>query len=302
MPSGLITFLQNNPNCLRADLFVITLPTGTVVYIAEGTWDITVPSGTPGWSGGTTTFSAGTAGRWTRGPITSDTGFSLSANSMTLKCVPQPGTHYPGTTTGILSAALNGLFDAAKVTAYTAYMPIGQYGVVTAGLETKFFGYVEKVNKINRVMVEFEVQDPLFLLNEKVPKRLIQSSCPWSFGDSNCNPPGGISAFTQNFTAASGSTQNILTPVSAFSQPAGYFTQGIVTCLTGNNAGLSQTVKLHASGTIQSVMPWLLPVAVGDTFKVVAGCDKTATTCDQKFANKSNFGGAIDVPVPDKAL
>jgi len=310
MPSSLITFLQANPNCIKADLFVIKLPTGTTIYLTEGQFNITVPSGTGGWPGATTTFVATTYGRWTRGAITSDASFNLSANSMTLTCVPTLSTVYPGTTTGILSAAFNGLFDAAAVNVYTAYMPLASYGNVSAGIETKFVGFVEKINKINRTMVEFEVQDPLFILNEKIPKRLIQSSCPWSFGDTNCNVAGGLAAFTQAFTAKTGSTKFTLIPVTAFTQAVGYFTQGVVTCTAGANAGLSATVKLHdASGNINVVLPWIFPIVAGDTFTVVVGCDKSATACKTRKTaagsavdNTIHFGGAIDVPVPDKAV
>jgi uncharacterized phage protein (TIGR02218 family) len=307
LPSGLITFLQANPNCIKSDLFVITLPTGTTIYACEGQFDITVPSGTNGWTGATKTFSATTYGRWTRGAITSEAGFNLNANSMTLTCVPQQGTPYPGTTAGLLSAAANGLFDASTVGVYTAYMPANGYGNVSAGIETKFVGFFEKVNKLNRVQVEFECQDPLYLLNEKIPKRLIQSGCPWGFCDSNC----GLTAatYTQAFTAKSGSTQWILTPVSAFSQAAGYFTQGVVTCVTGANAGLSQTVKLHASGNLTPTLPWLFAVTAGDTFSVIAGCDKSVTACKTRKTaagasvdNSLHFGGATDVPVPIQAI
>ena len=309
MPSTLITFLQQNPNCLKADLFVITLPTGTVIYVTEGQFDITVPSGTPGWAGATHTFLSTTYGKWTRGPITSEAGFSLSANSMQLTCVPQQNTAFPSASIGILAAAFNGLFDASTVSIFTCYMPIGNYGNVSAGIETKFVGFIEKINKINRTVVEFEVQDPLYLLNEKVPKRLVQSSCPWSFGDSNCNVAGGLAAFTQAFTATTGSNQTTLVPVTAFSQAAGYFTQGVVTCTAGANAGLSQTVKLHASGNLQVMFPWILPVTVGNTFTVVAGCDKSVTACKTRKTaaggavdNSIHFGGAIDVPVPITGL
>jgi len=85
MPSSLIDFLQNTNyrDVLKADLFAITLPTGTVMYATEGQWDITVPSGTGGWSGSTTTFSATQYGRWNRGAITSEAGFNLEANDLT---------------------------------------------------------------------------------------------------------------------------------------------------------------------------------------------------------------------------
>ena len=80
---------------------------------------------------------------------------------MELTCVPQAGTAYPGMSVGILSAALNGLFDAATVTVYTAYMPLGSYGNVSAGIETKFSGTITKVSDINRTRVVFECAAPV---------------------------------------------------------------------------------------------------------------------------------------------
>ena len=308
MPSGLITYLQSNPNVSRADLFAITLPTGTTLYATSGQFSITVPSGTNGWSGSTTTFHATTYGVWTRGAITTEAGFECKANTMDLTCVPQQATAYPGMTLGILNAALNSLFDGATVTVYTVYMPLGNYGNVSYGVETKFFGTITKVNDISRSKVDFECADPLYLLNMKVPARLLQSNCPLGFCDSNC----GLTAatYTQAFTAKAGSTQWLLTPVSAFSQASGYFTQGVVTCVTGNNAGLSQTVKSHdGSGNLNLMNPWLLSVTAGDTFSVIAGCDKTLTSCKTRKTaagasvdNSVHFEGMPFTPVPSTAL
>lgn len=313
MSAALITALQANPNCTRADLFVITLPTGTVMYVTDGQWDITIPNGTLGFPLSSPavnqTFYATKYGRWTRGTITTEASFKLSGNPMSLMCVPQPATVYPGTTKGILQCAFNGLFDAAFVTVYTAYFALGSYGTpLAASVEVKWFGFIEKINKINRVMVEFECEDPLFILNEKVPKRIIQSHCPWSFCDVNCTLVAAT--YTQAFTAKAGSTQAILTPVAAFSQAAGYFTQGVVTCTAGANVGLSATVKLHdATGNINVTLPWIFSIVAGDTFTVIAGCDKTATSCKTRKTaaggavdNSLHFGGAIAVPVPSSGL
>lgn len=308
MSTTLINWLAANKNCLKADLFAITLPTGTTMYATEGQWKVTVPSGTSGWSGVTTTFEANKYGRWTRGTITSEAGFNLSANTMALTCVPQSTTVYPGLTAGILAAAANGLFDAASITVYTAYFAAGQYGTIPAGgIETKFQGTITKVNKLNRLSVEFECGDPLYLANMKIPARTFQPSCPWSFCDSNCTLTA--SNFTVAFTAESGSTQYVLGPTSAFTQAAGYFTQGVVTCTAGNNAGLSQTVKLHASGLLTMMNPWLLPVNAGDTFSVIKGCDKTMTMCAASVEtggtsvnNLLNFGGTPFTPPSSTAL
>jgi uncharacterized phage protein (TIGR02218 family) len=253
------------------------------------------------------TYKSSTYGSWSRGRIVSEAGTKLSANSMDLTCVPQPTTAYPGLNLGILNAALNHLFDGSDIRVYTAYMPIGSYGDVSAGIETKWRGFITRPTEIGRNKVVFECYDPFALLNLKVPARLFQATCPWSFADSNCTL--AASDYTVAFTAASGSNQRTLTPVSAFSQAGGYFAQGVVTCLTGGNAGLSQTVKIHAGGVLTVMVPWLLPVAPGDTFLVIKGCDKTLSMCKATkeasgavVDNSANFGGTPFLPVPQTAI
>ena len=314
MTSGLISWLAANRNCLRADLFQITLANGQGITATNGQRAITVVSGTAGWvdaSGAslpTTTFHSKTYGRWSRGPIVSEASFSLKSNPMKLTCVPSATTVYPGLNVPVLNAALGRLFDAATVQVWTAYMPLGQYGTVQ-GVETKFYGTINKCSKLTSTSVEFDCGDPFFLLggNTKVPTRCFKPDCPWSFGDGNCgiNLSGTDTNgyhITQAFTAANGSTAWQLLPVTSFSQPNGYFTQGIVTCTSGANAGLSQTVKLHASGALTLMAPWLIAPNPGDTFSVVAGCDRTFTTCQNKFNNKVNFGGTPYVPPQTRSI
>lgn len=301
MPQTLITFLQQNPNCLKADLFVIGLKNGQTLYATDGFEDITVPVGTLGWGGSTQTFSATTNGAWSRGAITSEASFTLGTNTMDLTLVPQQGTPFPNVAVGMLSAAFNGLFDAASVAVYTAYFLT--YGNVSNGIETKLANAViVKCNEINRFRAVFSVADPLYFLNLQIPARVFSASCPWSYGDSNCNPVGGIQ--TQTFTAATGTTQFLLVPNSVTGNLSinGYYTQGVVRCSSGTNGGLSQSVKFHAGGNMQMTQGWLVPPVIGDTFVVTAGCDKTLTTCSQKFLNQNNFGGATAVPVPSNAL
>lgn len=310
MPSSLITFLQTNPNFLKADLFAIDLPNGRTLYATEGQWDITVPSSTPGWSGPQTTFYAAKWGLWERGPVTSEASFKMAANSMSLTCIPQQGTQYPGLDVGILNAALNHLFDAATVRVYTAYMPMGQYGNVSAGIETKFYGTITKAPGFSRNKIEFECADPFYLLNIKVPKRLMQAPCPWIFGDSNCGLD--IAHYTLSpITADASSTRAQITQAGGIGPSDDYFTQGVITCLTGANAGLSQTIKSHKSGVIVPMVPWVLPVSPGDTFSAVKGCGKTSAACSaMKWVNgttetgdyRLRFGGTPFTPVPSTII
>jgi uncharacterized phage protein (TIGR02218 family) len=299
MPTSLITFLAQNPNCIRADIFTIYLPNGEFLLATDGQFDITIQAGTPGWANPTTTYYSSLWGQWTRGAITSEASFDLHSNTMDLTCVPQLGTTYPGAPTGILNAALNGLFDACEVMVQTAYLPLGQWNQVQ-GVETKFWGQISNPTAIERTKVVFEAADYCYLLNVKVPTRIIQSNCPFGFADSNCGKT--ISAYTTNFTAATGTTSWSLVPKTAFTQAAGYFTQGVVKCLSGANIGLSQCVKLHANGQLQGMYPWIFNPSVGDTFSVIAGCDKSIATCGQKYSNTTRFGGMPFVPPSQNAI
>lgn len=70
-----------------------------------------------------------------------------------------------------------------------------------------------------------------------------------------------------------------------------YFSNGKITFTSGLNAGLSFIVKVHATNEIELFLPTNYVVAVGDTFTIFAGCDKTLNTCKTKFNNVVNFGG-----------
>lgn len=78
---------------------------------------------------------------------------------------------------------------------------------------------------------------------------------------------------------------------AASTQADDYFAFGVLTWTTGNNAGLSCTVKKNTGAALDLVLPTAFAIQVGDTFSVKAGCDKTLETCRTKFNNVANFGG-----------
>ena len=317
-PSTLKSFLLDpaNRNCLRADLFYIQLPTGAVLAATDGGWDITVRADTPGtpWTG-PVTFKAVQYGGWSRGKITSEASTQVSAGTMSLTCVPTTSSTYPGAELTIPGAALNHLFDGAGITVCTAYMATGRYGDVSNGIEIKFKGTITKTPGLGRNRLEFECADPLYLLNMKVPSRLIQSNCPWSFCDSNCglNPDDYGVTFT-NIVGWFGVGANpiaTLTRSGSFTQPDNYFAQGVCKCLTGENAGLSQTVASQTASVVTLTAPWVFPVQAGDTFQMIKGCDNTPAAC--KGTTRANgtsesadyrlrFGGTPFTPPPSSAF
>ncbi len=84
---------------------------------------------------------------------------------------------------------------------------------------------------------------------------------------------------------------------------AAWFGAGRLTWTSGANAGLSVEVKQHrvigghAVLSLWQAMPE--PIAAGDAFAVTAGCDKTLSTCRDRFANVANFRGFPHIPGND---
>lgn len=304
--AALLYALQNNPQSIafRQDLFIITLRNGQFIYATDGQQDlvysgtVTIPSGTPTVLTFTNQrFSATKYGSWKRGKIVSAAGFDLESNSMDLTCVADDAVYFPGTTLPIMQSLNYGLFDRANVLVLTAYMP--SYGDFSLGLEIKFQGQITKLNGSTRSIAKFTVNDGLYLLKLPFPPNLIQSPCRHALFNPNCTL--NQSSFTDGYTVASGSTQNTINTTSALlhSSDATYYTQGVLTWLTGQNAGLSSTVKAQASSSVTLMAATLFPVGTGDTFNLSAGCDKTLATCGNRFANSIHFGGAPLVPNPE---
>jgi hypothetical protein len=82
----------------------------------------------------------------------------------------------------------------------------------------------------------------------------------------------------------------------------GYFAYGTVKFLTGLNAGFSMDVKAFAPGVVTLTMTLPYPLTVGDTYSIVAGCDRLFGTCKARYNNVPNFRGEPYVPGQDVIL
>jgi uncharacterized phage protein (TIGR02218 family) len=83
----------------------------------------------------------------------------------------------------------------------------------------------------------------------------------------------------------------------------GLFNAGRLHWSSGGNAGLAMEIKLHrvVAGEVRLALWQAMaePIAVGDTFTVTAGCDKSFATCRDRFANADNFRGFPHIPGND---
>ena len=107
-----------------------------------------------------------------------------------------------------------------------------------------------------------------------------------------------VSAGVYTFNSTNGGTQVTI----AMTYAQGYFTYGTLLWLTGQNAGYRMDVRQFSPGSVTLALPMTYPISVGDTYTLVAGCDKTATTCRQRFGNFQNFRGEPYIPGTDSIL
>ncbi len=104
----------------------------------------------------------------------------------------------------------------------------------------------------------------------------------------------GCTANNQNFKLA-----GTVSAISGLTVNASIFTSRASGWLTGGylrSAGISRMIVGHTNDavTLAATLPGL---AVGSSFEAFAGCDRTFSTCNQKFANSANFGGFPWIPI-----
>ena len=101
------------------------------------------------------------------------------------------------------------------------------------------------------------------------------------------------------FSAGAGSTQTVITNAPSSTTP---FAQGTITGVTGTNAGLTRTVASFVRGSTVIVKVPFFPIATGDQFQLLPGCDRTIATCTSVFNNAVHFGGFPYTPTPETAV
>ena len=279
---ALVALLNSGKPVNMADLYTLTLANGTVFRWSGAAFGITGNGNTwvlgPGIQRGKI--------RWTTGVSVDDLNISLTDNIGTL--INGVGLMAFIRANGLLGAyfqvdkAFWGVTDTAPVGALFA-----------------FAGTVAEV-KGGRNQVDLTINSPLHLLDTMIPREIWQAGCLNTVYDSACT------LLTTTFAATATATSTTDTQRSTFShglaQATGYFNQGYMVGLTGANAGVQRAVKLHTTAILTSPNPWPLPVAIGDTFTVVPGCDGTQSTCTNKFANVIHFRGQPYIPTANTVL
>lgn len=277
---ALIALLGSSSTFIMADLFTITLLGGTVLrYSAAPT--ALVANGF--------TFALGPKFERSKTKLAIGT----QVDELDVKVYPEPTDMIGGTP--FLQAAWQGQLDGALLTLERAFMPT--YGDTSPGTIVLFSGRISDVDA-SRTGVDIKCRSHLELLNIQMPRRLWQSACTHVFGGPMCL--FDRSSLAGAFAVGAGSTTTVLTNAPVSTTP---FAQGTVTGASGANAGSSRTIAVFTSGVSILVKPaFLSPVAPGDLFNLLPGCDRTIGTCTNVFNNAAHFGGFPYIPTPESAI
>jgi uncharacterized phage protein (TIGR02218 family) len=309
--AALAAFLPASDTAIIADLYTFALVGGEVLRWSGFTTALTVPAdGFPAGSinaGAERSFALGP--RFGRSKATTKIGIEPTALDIEIYAAADDLVG----SLPLADAVRLGLFDGATVELDRLFAPPQLSGSgaldTSLGVLVWFYGRVAEC-EVGRSMIAVRLKSLLNLLAvQQMPRRLYQASCGHVFGDAMCGydriagenaagTPTGLGAVT--ISAASGSTEAQI--VTTFTpSPASAYDQGTMTCLTGANAGASRTISTLSDGILYQLQPWLSPVAVGDTFRLLPGCDHTTATCDGTFQNLARFGGFPYIPPPEAA-
>lgn len=140
---------------------------------------------------------------------------------------------------------------------------------------------------------------PHVLFDETLDGRVL----PWS--QSKCTGPRAaqdgplLADFKVTGTLTSVTDQYVFAD-SSRGEAADWFAYGAIRFTSGPNAGLKpiEIKSYTALGVIQLHEAMFYLPEVGDTYEMIPGCRKDATTCKNKYSNKINFGGHDHMPPP----
>lgn len=187
-----------------------------------------------------------------------------------------------------------GRYDDAEVTIWQV-----RWDDVSAR-QIKFAGHIGEITR-KAGTFQAELRGQADALNQPQGRSFLRT-CSAVLGDAVCGVDLSDPAFVGS-GAVTDLLENGVIVVDISGYAEGWFDGGRISVTQGIAAGLMGAVKtaLIVDGALRVTLWADLPVSlsVGDIVTLVAGCDRRADSCRQKFANILNFQGFPDIPGDD---
>ena len=278
--SALAALLGSGEQFIMADLYTFTLVGGSILRYSAAPTALTANG---------YTFALGPKFERSKTKVV----IGIQVDELDVNIYPEP-TDFIGALP-FLEAAWQGQLDGALLQLERAFM--ATYGDTSPGTVVLFAGRISDID-CSRTGIDMKCRSHLELLNIQMPRRLWQASCTHIFGGPMCQFNRSNLAMT--FSAGADSTQTVITNAPTSTTP---FALGTITGVTGANTGYSRTIAGFASGgTATLKLAFLFPVAAGDQFQLLPGCDRTIATCTNVFNNAVHFGGFPYISTPETAV
>lgn len=188
-----------------------------------------------------------------------------------------------------------GRFDGAEVQAWL---------VNWADVSARVVAFRGNFGEVTRKVGAFRVE--LRGLTERlnqVQGLVYQAGCSAVLGDARCGVDLGLAAYRASAAIAEIDVLGRVRIEGLTGFADQWFERGRVEVLSGASAGMSVMVKadrLTDTGRVLDLWHGTgAALVAGDTIRLIAGCDRRATTCQAKFANFLNFRGFPHVPGED---
>jgi uncharacterized phage protein (TIGR02218 family) len=195
------------------------------------------------------------------------------------------------------SDLLNGLYDGAAVEIWL---------VDWSRVEDRALLDVANIGEIRRGETVFkaELRSSAHVFDQQ-QGRAFQRGCAADLGDARC----GVDLRDPAFHAAGAVIAfagGLLTLDLAAPFETGFFAGGALAFLSGANDGARLMIKTHRQEGLRATIAFWTPparaVAAADMALLTAGCDKSPSTCRNKFDNIVNFRGFPHMPGNDRVV
>lgn len=187
-----------------------------------------------------------------------------------------------------------GLYDGATVDVFEV-----NYADLTMGRVYLQGGTIGNVSA-SRAAFKAEVRGLMQAMQQSVG-RVYTASCSATLGDARCKVNMAPLTVSGTITAVDSGIGRRQFTDTGRTEYQSYFANGVITWLTGLNAGLKEELASFAFGVMALKLPMPYNVAVGDTYTIVPGCNKLLKVNKVMYGSvgSSAAGGGTTIAIYD---